>query len=162
MNSGQSCVAQTRILASRRYNEVGGALAGMQVGDPADQASVPGPTRAELDSGVAPLDHGVGQAKPTEHLQSSRLHSERPGFVDPVALAVDEPGSGAGRVELRRQGQSGRAGADNQNVDPLDYRSSVSAAGLRALTKTDQKLSATMWLSTISMSVNPASTSWVR
>ncbi|GAA4675201.1 aldehyde dehydrogenase [Nocardioides nanhaiensis] len=48
MNSGQACVAQTRILAPRsRYAEVVEALAagvaGMQVGDPADPASEIGP-----------------------------------------------------------------------------------------------------------------------
>ena len=48
MNSGQACVAQTRILASRsRYDEVVEALAdtvgGMQVGDPTDPATEIGP-----------------------------------------------------------------------------------------------------------------------
>lgn len=48
MNSGQACVAQTRILAPRsRYGEVVEALAagvaGMRVGDPADPASEIGP-----------------------------------------------------------------------------------------------------------------------
>src|SRR5205823_13875034 len=48
INSGQTCVAQTRILASRfRYDEVIGALAGMvkdmKLGDPADTATEIGP-----------------------------------------------------------------------------------------------------------------------
>ena len=52
MNSGQACVAQTRILASRaRYDEVVGALVetvgGMQVGDPMDPATEIGPLVAE-------------------------------------------------------------------------------------------------------------------
>jgi aldehyde dehydrogenase (NAD+) len=52
MNSGQACVAQTRILASRaRYGEVVDALAGMvgglSVGDPADPATDVGPLVAE-------------------------------------------------------------------------------------------------------------------
>jgi aldehyde dehydrogenase (NAD+) len=52
MNSGQACVAQTRILASRtRYAEVVDALAetvrGMQVGDPADAATEIGPMVAQ-------------------------------------------------------------------------------------------------------------------
>ena len=52
MNSGQACVAQTRILASRaRYDDVVGALAqtvgGMAVGDPADPATEIGPMVAQ-------------------------------------------------------------------------------------------------------------------
>ncbi|TYL45243.1 aldehyde dehydrogenase [Nocardioides sp. BGMRC 2183] len=48
MNSGQACVAQTRVLVSReRHDEVAAALAegigGMRVGDPADPASEIGP-----------------------------------------------------------------------------------------------------------------------
>jgi aldehyde dehydrogenase (NAD+) len=52
MNSGQACVAQTRILASRaRYDEVVDALAqtvaSMPVGDPADPATEVGPMVAQ-------------------------------------------------------------------------------------------------------------------
>jgi aldehyde dehydrogenase (NAD+) len=52
MNSGQACVAQTRILASRaRYDEVVDALVqtvgGMQVGDPMDPATEIGPLVAQ-------------------------------------------------------------------------------------------------------------------
>jgi betaine-aldehyde dehydrogenase len=52
MNSGQACVAQTRILASRgRYDEVVDALGtmvgGLTVGDPADPATDVGPLVAE-------------------------------------------------------------------------------------------------------------------
>ncbi len=52
MNNGQSCVAQTRVLASRaRYDEVVDAVAGMmtaqRVGDPADPATGIGPLVAE-------------------------------------------------------------------------------------------------------------------
>jgi betaine-aldehyde dehydrogenase len=52
MNNGQACVAQTRILASRRrYDEVvdalAGMVAGMQVGDPSDSATEIGPLVAE-------------------------------------------------------------------------------------------------------------------
>jgi aldehyde dehydrogenase (NAD+) len=52
MNSGQACVAQTRILASRaRYDEVVDALVetvgAMQVGDPMDPATEIGPLVAE-------------------------------------------------------------------------------------------------------------------
>ena len=52
MNSGQACVAQTRILASRsRYDEVVTALAetvkGMKVGDPDDPTTEIGPLVAE-------------------------------------------------------------------------------------------------------------------
>src|SRR6476469_4835595 len=52
MNSGQACVAQTRILASRtRYDEVVDALGtmvgGMTVGDPSDPATEIGPLVAE-------------------------------------------------------------------------------------------------------------------
>ncbi len=48
MNSGQACVAQTRILASsRRYREVAEALVeavrGVQVGDPSDPSTLCGP-----------------------------------------------------------------------------------------------------------------------
>jgi betaine-aldehyde dehydrogenase len=52
MNSGQACVAQTRVLASReRYDEVVDVLAGifrdLKVGDPMDQANDIGPLVAE-------------------------------------------------------------------------------------------------------------------
>ncbi|MGB8389784.1 aldehyde dehydrogenase [Mycobacterium sp.] len=52
MNNGQACVAQTRILVSeRRHDEVVDALAGMmsglQVGDPADEATDIGPLVAQ-------------------------------------------------------------------------------------------------------------------
>jgi aldehyde dehydrogenase (NAD+) len=52
MNSGQACVAQTRILVGRsRHDEVADALgqmvAGLQVGDPADPASEIGPMVAQ-------------------------------------------------------------------------------------------------------------------
>ncbi|MGZ4583213.1 MAG: aldehyde dehydrogenase [Mycobacterium sp.] len=52
MNNGQACVAQTRILASeRRHDDVVDALAGMmsglQVGDPADEATDIGPLVAQ-------------------------------------------------------------------------------------------------------------------
>ncbi|CPR10330.1 aldehyde dehydrogenase [Mycobacterium bohemicum DSM 44277] len=52
MNNGQACVAQTRILASkRRHDEVVDALAammsGLRVGDPADEATDVGPLAAQ-------------------------------------------------------------------------------------------------------------------
>jgi len=52
MNNGQACVAQTRILASeRRYDDVVDALAsmmsGLQVGDPAEEATDIGPLVAQ-------------------------------------------------------------------------------------------------------------------
>jgi acyl-CoA reductase-like NAD-dependent aldehyde dehydrogenase len=52
MNNGQACVAQTRILASeRRYGEVVDALAdmmaGLQIGDPTDEATDIGPLVAQ-------------------------------------------------------------------------------------------------------------------
>jgi acyl-CoA reductase-like NAD-dependent aldehyde dehydrogenase len=52
MNNGQACVAQTRILVSeRRHNEVVDALAdmmaGLRVGDPADEATDIGPLVAQ-------------------------------------------------------------------------------------------------------------------
>ena len=52
MNNGQACVAQTRILVSeRRHDEVVDALAemmsGLQVGDPADEATDIGPLVAQ-------------------------------------------------------------------------------------------------------------------
>ena len=52
MNNGQACVAQTRILASRkRYDEVvdavAGLVAGMKVGDPADAETEIGPLVAK-------------------------------------------------------------------------------------------------------------------
>jgi acyl-CoA reductase-like NAD-dependent aldehyde dehydrogenase len=52
MNNGQACVAQTRILASeRRHDDVVDALAammsGLQVGDPADEATDIGPLVAQ-------------------------------------------------------------------------------------------------------------------
>ena len=52
MNNGQACVAQTRILVSeRRHDEVVDALAemmsGLQVGDPADEATDVGPLVAQ-------------------------------------------------------------------------------------------------------------------
>ena len=52
MNNGQACVAQTRILASeRRYDDVVDALAammsGLQVGDPANEATDIGPLVAQ-------------------------------------------------------------------------------------------------------------------
>lgn len=52
MNSGQACVAQTRVLAPRsRYNEFvdafGGAIGGMKVGDPMDPATEIGPMVAQ-------------------------------------------------------------------------------------------------------------------
>jgi acyl-CoA reductase-like NAD-dependent aldehyde dehydrogenase len=52
MNNGQACVAQTRILVSeRRHDEVVDALAemmaGLQVGDPADEATDIGPLFAQ-------------------------------------------------------------------------------------------------------------------
>jgi aldehyde dehydrogenase (NAD+) len=67
MNNGQACVAQTRILVSeRRHGEVVDALAdmmsGLQVGDPADDATDIGPlvaqrqqhrVRGYIDAGVA-------------------------------------------------------------------------------------------------------------
>src|SRR5947209_4033174 len=48
MNNGQACVAQTRILASRKsydavVDAVAGMVSGMQVGDPADPATEIGP-----------------------------------------------------------------------------------------------------------------------
>jgi acyl-CoA reductase-like NAD-dependent aldehyde dehydrogenase len=52
MNNGQACVAQTRILVSeRRHDEIVDALAemmaGLQVGDPADEATDVGPLVAQ-------------------------------------------------------------------------------------------------------------------
>jgi betaine-aldehyde dehydrogenase len=66
MNNGQACVAQTRILASRRrYDEVVDALAGlvdgMTVGDPADPATEIGPLVAERQQERVEKYIAVGQ-----------------------------------------------------------------------------------------------------
>jgi hypothetical protein len=116
----------------------------------------------QLDGGVPAFDHRVGDAEPGEQFQGPRLHGERPGLVDPVELAIDEPESGPERLELTCKRQAGRASPDGEHIDRTGHPCAASSPGFLARTNTDQKPSATGWLSTISTSANPASTSWER
>jgi betaine-aldehyde dehydrogenase len=66
MNNGQACVAQTRILASRkRYDEVvdavGSMVSSMQVGDPSDPATEIGPLVAQRQQERVEKYIAVGQ-----------------------------------------------------------------------------------------------------
>ncbi len=84
MNSGQACVAQTRILASRsRYDEVVDALAGMvgslQVGDPTDPATEIGPLVARRQQERVEKYIALGQE---EGAQVAVGGSGRPAGVD--------------------------------------------------------------------------------
>ena len=69
---------------------------------------------------------------------------------------------------IRRADELDAAGTESgcrphyEHIDRISHPGAEAALGFRARTNTDQKPSATMWLSTISTSVNPASVSWAR
>ena len=84
MNSGQACVAQTRVLVSRdRHDEVSQALAdavaGMQVGDPMDPATEIGPMVAQRQQERVEKYIALGQEEGAQLLTGG---SGRPDGLD--------------------------------------------------------------------------------
>ena len=142
MNNGQACVAQTRILVSeRRHDEVVDALAdmmsGLQVGDPADEATDVGPLVAQrqqarvqdyIRSGVkegarmvlggedAPHDHGW-YVRPTLFADATNdMRIAREEIFGPVLSVLtyrDEARRGPDRQRQRLR--SGRIGVDRRH-----------------------------------------------
>jgi betaine-aldehyde dehydrogenase len=93
INSGQTCVAQTRILASRsRYDEVIGALAGMvkdmKLGDPADPATEIGPlaTKDQQERVWGYIGLGVGEGAEIV-IGGTGRPNERGWYVAPTVFA---------------------------------------------------------------------------
>ncbi len=77
--------------------------------------------------GVAAFDDHVGQAEAGEDLEGAGLDGQGSGLVGLVGLSIDDPDTGAERVQLGGQGQAGRSCADHQHVcgqrAPLGRRS---------------------------------------
>ncbi len=72
------------------------------------------PGRGEV---VAELEQLVGDAETGQDLQGAGLDGQGAGLVDPVVCAVDEAGPHPVRGELGGQGQAGRSGADDEDLD---------------------------------------------
>ena len=163
MNNGQGCVLQTRILVSeRRHDEVVDALAemmsGLQVGDPADEATDIGPLVAQrqqhrvqgyialgLDEGArivvggngSPYDsqglvrpaHACSPTSTTTCASPRRRSSVRCSPVHPVST-TSRRGSHRQRQRLR----PGRLGVDRRRRPGHGHRPSRSAPAPTAST----------------------------
>ena len=108
MNSGQACVAQTRILASRaNYDAVVDALvetvASMPVGDPMDPATEIGPLVAQRQQERVEKYIALGQE------EGARVALGGNGMPDGLVLGLVRP---ADRLRRRRQRDADRAGGD--------------------------------------------------
>ena len=93
MNNGQACVAQTRILVSeRRHDEFVDALAemmsGLQVGDPADEATDVGPLVAERQQHRVQgyIEAGIGEGARIVLGGTDKPH-DRGWYVQPTLFA---------------------------------------------------------------------------
>ena len=91
MNNGQACVAQTRVLVSeRRHDEVVDALAemmsGLQVGDPADDATDVGPLVAQRQQHRVQGLHPRRARRRRADRRRRRRHTVRPRLVRPAHI----------------------------------------------------------------------------
>ena len=108
MNSGQACVAQTRILASRaNYDAVVDALvetvASMPVGDPADPATEIGPLVAQRQQERVEKYIALGQE------EGARVALGGNGMPDGLVVGLVRPPD---RLRRRRQRDADRPGGD--------------------------------------------------
>ena len=69
------------------------------------------------DRVVAPRDQLLGQPQPAQDLQGARLDGQRARLVHPVQLPVDDANGRPERLELGGQGEAGRSGPDDQDVE---------------------------------------------
>ena len=69
------------------------------------------------DRVVAPPDQFLGDPQPAQNLQGARLDSQRTRLVHPVQLPVDDADGRPQRPQLGGQGEAGRSGADDQDVE---------------------------------------------
>lgn len=106
MNNGQACVAQTRILVSeRRHDEVVDALAemmsGLQVGDPADEATDIGPLVAQRqqDRVQGYIKTGVDEGARIV-LGGTDKPRDRGWYVQPTLFADADNGMRIAREEI--------------------------------------------------------------
>lgn len=126
MNSGQACVAQTRILASRqKYDEVVEAVAemvkGMSVGDPSDPATEIGPLVAQRQQERVEKYIALGQEEGASVVVGGNgmPAGVDPGwYVQPTVAEVFEIDPAVGRLRYcsaghpwawRARGRGGRA-----------------------------------------------------
>ena len=71
------------------------------------------------DRVVAPLDQLLGQPQPAQDLQGARLDAQRARLMHPVQLPVDDANGRPERLELGGQGEAGRPGPDDQDVEQI-------------------------------------------
>ena len=71
------------------------------------------------DRVVAPRDQVLGQPQPAQDLQGARLDAQRARLVHPVQLPVDDANPCSERLELGGQGQAGRPGPNDQDVEQV-------------------------------------------
>jgi hypothetical protein len=67
---------------------------------------------------VAVCQQLLGHPQPPQDLQRARLDRQLTRLVHSVGLPVDDPYRRAERLELGGQGEAGRSGADDHNVEP--------------------------------------------
>ena len=104
MNSGQACVAQTRVLVSRdRHDEVSQALAdavaGMQVGDPMDPATEIGPMVAQRQQERVETSRSARRRAPSSSpaAPAGRTGSTTAGTSGPRSSQASTTGCGSPR-----------------------------------------------------------------
>jgi len=68
-------------------------------------------------SSSAPRQQRAGKREGVEHLEGAGLHGERPGFVRPVGVRVDDARPGAVPKQARREGETGRSRTHHQHID---------------------------------------------
>ena len=63
-----------------------------------------------------------GRLQPTQHLEGAWLHDQGPGLVHPVGQPVHDPERHPQRLQRPGQGQPGRPGPHDQDVQPTATR----------------------------------------
>jgi hypothetical protein len=100
-------------LGDEEQERIGGVLE-PDVEEPDCDDSLAG-VNLHLRGVVPPLDQRLRDPEPTQHLERARLR-ERARFVHAIELPVDDPDASAERVELGREREPGRPGANDEHV----------------------------------------------
>ena len=126
---------------------------------PRDPARVGGvrPPERDLVDRVPLVDQLVGQAERLEHLHAAARDAVGLADLQRAVLAVDDHGPDVGEVgQLRGQDQSGRTGADDQDVGLL--RQAFRALGDRRVRVLDERVAG---LVAVEIELHVARLSWI-
>ena len=104
-------------LGDEQQERIGGVVqAEPEQPDPDDAAAS---VELDPDRVVAPLEQLLGNAQPAQDLQGAWLDGQRARLVHAVELPVDDAARRPHRLQLGGEGEAGRSGTDDQDVEPV-------------------------------------------